>query len=132
MRFWDLFNLILDNLGRRKGRVALTAIGVVIGTAAVVVLISLALGLQKSATSQLYGISDLTRIDVYPGMEDSSGQNVMVMGGGGGSGSSQGMKMLTPQVITDIEAIPGVKFAIPHDYLWSGGKMKYGKLEGWS
>jgi putative ABC transport system permease protein len=25
-----------------------------------------------------------------------------------------------------------VKFAIPHDYLWSGGMMKYGKLEGWS
>ncbi len=129
MRFWDLFSLILDNLGRRKGRVALTAIGVVIGTAAVVVLISLALGLQKSATSQLYGISDLTRIDVYPGMEDSSGKDVMIMGGGG---SSQGMKLLTPQVISDIEAIPGVKFAIPHDYLWSGGMMKYGKLEGWS
>ncbi|MEN6435908.1 MAG: ABC transporter permease [Anaerolineaceae bacterium] len=132
MRFWDLFNLIIDNLSRRKGRVVLTAIGVVIGTAAVVVLISLALGLQKSATSQLYGISDLTRIEVYPGMEDSGGKAVAVMaGGGGGGGFTQG-KILTSQVITDIEAIPGVKFVIPNDYLWSGGMLKYGKLEGWS
>ena len=45
MKFWDLLSLIRDNLGRRKGRVALTAVGVVIGTAAVVVLVSLAVGL---------------------------------------------------------------------------------------
>ncbi|MBI3162515.1 MAG: ABC transporter permease, partial [Chloroflexi bacterium] len=52
MKFLDLLRLIIGNLGRRKGRVALTAIGVVIGTAAVVILVSLAIGLQKSATDQ--------------------------------------------------------------------------------
>ena len=36
MGLLDLISLVLDNLGRRKARVALTAIGVVIGTAAVV------------------------------------------------------------------------------------------------
>ena len=41
MRIIDLLALIAENLGRRKARVALTAIGVVIGTAAVVVLVSL-------------------------------------------------------------------------------------------
>ena len=41
MRFFDLLSLIIDNLGRRKGRVVLTAIGVVIGTASVVILVSL-------------------------------------------------------------------------------------------
>ncbi len=51
MRFLDLVKLIFDNLGRRKGRVALTAIGVVIGTASVILLVSLAIGLQRSATS---------------------------------------------------------------------------------
>ena len=44
MRFWDLISLITENLGRRKGRVSMTAIGVVIGTAAVVLLVSLASG----------------------------------------------------------------------------------------
>jgi len=78
MRFWDQLGLILYNLSRRKGRVALTAVGVIIGTAAVVVLVSLAVGLQKNATSQLYGISDLTNIEVYPGYQ--------MEGGGGGPG----------------------------------------------
>ncbi|HNY83551.1 MAG TPA: ABC transporter permease, partial [Anaerolineaceae bacterium] len=60
MRFSDLISLIIDNLGRRKGRVVLTAIGVVIGTAAVVTLVSLGAGLQKNATNSLWGISDLS------------------------------------------------------------------------
>ncbi|MBK9208168.1 MAG: ABC transporter permease [Anaerolineales bacterium] len=60
MKFFDLLRLVLGNLSRRKARVALTAIGVVIGTAAVVILVSLGIGLQKSATDQLYGIGDLT------------------------------------------------------------------------
>ena len=71
MKTLDLLRLIFGNLNRRKGRVALTAIGVVIGTAAVVVLVSLAIGLQRSANEQLYGIGDLTQIQVMPayGME---------------------------------------------------------------
>ena len=84
MKPLDLLRLIFGNLNRRKGRVALTAIGVVIGTAAVVVLVSLAIGLQRSANEQLYGIGDLTQIQVMPayGMEGMG--PVMISGGGGG------------------------------------------------
>mgnify|MGYP001768091229 CR=1 FL=1 len=53
MRFFDLVSLIAYNLSRRKGRVALTAIGVVIGTAAVVLLVALASGLQRNARALL-------------------------------------------------------------------------------
>ena len=53
MKLFDTLRLIFGNLNRRKGRVALTAIGVVIGTAAVVILVSLAIGLQKNANQQL-------------------------------------------------------------------------------
>ena len=62
MRFIDLISLIIDNLSRRKGRVVLTAIGVVIGTAAVVTLVSLGAGLQQNATNSLWGINDLASI----------------------------------------------------------------------
>ena len=55
MKVLDLIRLIAGNLNRRKARVGLTAIGVVIGTAAVVILVSLAIGLQKNANEQLYG-----------------------------------------------------------------------------
>ncbi len=133
MRFPDLVGLILYNLNRRKGRVGLTAIGVIIGTAAVVVLVSLAVGLQKNATSQLYGISDLTNIEVYPGynMEGGSRGVAMAQKVGGGGPQEANIKLLTPATIKDIEAIPGVKQVITQDYLQMGLDMVYGKLHAY-
>jgi putative ABC transport system permease protein len=126
MRIWDLFSLILYNLNRRKGRVVLTAIGVVIGTAAVVILVSLANGLQRSATNQLGGMSDLTVIQVYPRYED---MGPMPMNGKG-SGPSQ-MKLLTENYLNDIRSIPGVSAVIPKDYLRAMGIVKVGRLENY-
>ena len=134
MRFWDQVGLILYNLSRRKGRVALTAVGVIIGTAAVVVLVSLAEGLQKNATSQLYGISDLTNIEVYPGyqMEGGGGGPGVAVAIEPGSGKGEGsVKMLTPATLSDIEAIPGVKQVIAQDWLQTGMDMVYGKLHSY-
>lgn len=128
MRFFDLVGLILYNLSRRKGRVVLTAVGVIIGTAAVVVLVSLAVGLQKNATSQLWGINDLTNIEVYPGY--SMVEAPVVKGGGGGGGDS-GVKLLTPATIDEIKAIPGVKQVIVQDYLQTGMDIVYGKLHAY-
>ncbi len=133
MRFWDLVSLIMENLSRRKGRVALTAIGVVIGTAAVVLLVSLASGLQKSATSNLYGINDLSRIEVYPNYGEGPMMAVKVGGGGGGDfGSTITAKLLTPTALQEIAQIPGVSQVIPRDYLYGGGMIKVGKLETWA
>lgn len=132
MRFIDLIQLVGYNLGRRKGRVLLTAIGVVIGTAAVVVLVSLAVGLQKNATQQLWGINDLTSIEVYPGYSEMSVSAVKMGGGGGGGGSSDGMVYLTPAAISEIEALPDVKLVVREDYLNAAMELKYGKLVGYS
>ena len=132
MRFWDLINLISENLRRRKGRVFLTAIGVVIGTAAVVLLVSLATGLQKSATSNLWGISDLSRIEVYPNYgEGMYVEAVSVGGGGGGPAAPTTAKLLTPTVLDEISQIPGVKSVIPRDYLYGQGVIQFGKFETW-
>ncbi len=62
-----MLRLILSNLNRMRGRVAMTAIGVIIGTTAVILLISLAVGLQNSTRSQLDSFGDLTVITVFPG-----------------------------------------------------------------
>jgi putative ABC transport system permease protein len=132
LKFFDLLRLIFGNLGRRKARVALTAIGVVIGTAAVVVLVSLAIGLQKNANEQLYGIGDLTQIQVSP----SYGEGAMMVGpgGGGGGGGSlpQQTALLTNQALDEIRSIPGVEWVIPREYLMAGGLVKFQKLEGWT
>src|SRR5512138_796701 len=131
MKFLDLIRLIFGNLSRRKARVALTAIGVVIGTAAVVILVSLAIGLQKNANEQLYGIGDLTQIQVSPAYDM---QGPMMGGGGGGmvvtSGEPQAARLLTNSALDEIRAIPGVASVIPREYLMTGVIVKYQKLEG--
>src|SRR5512138_1335365 len=129
MKFFDLLRLIFGNLSRRKARVALTAIGVVIGTAAVVILVSLASGLQKSATEQLYGIGDLSQIQVMPTYGGEGGPVMMGGGGGGVATESQQQALLTNFALEDLRAIPGVESVIPRDYLMAGGMIKYQKLE---
>jgi putative ABC transport system permease protein len=130
MKPFDLLRLIFGNLSRRKARVALTAIGVVIGTAAVVILVSLAIGLQKNANEQLYGIGDLTQIQVNP----TYGGEVMMGGGGGGGaapvkGQPQQTAVLNNAALEDLRAIPGVEWVIPRDFLQAGAMFKYQKLE---
>ena len=133
MKFLDLLRLITGNLNRRKARVALTAIGVVIGTAAVVILVSLAIGLQKNANEQLYGIGDLTLIQVSPSYGEGGmmmGGGGFAMGGGGGGGSQTDLPKLTNSALDDIRAIPGVVAVIPQEYFYSMMVMKYQRLEG--
>jgi putative ABC transport system permease protein len=126
MTFFDLFSLILENLGRRKARVALTAIGVVIGTAAVVVLVSLAIGLQQNATQQLYGIGDLTQIMVWPNYGEYSPVEK------GGSSQPQQPKLLTDKALQEIAAIPGVAAVVPRDYFYGYGMVYVDRLETWA
>jgi len=132
MGLFDLISLIADNLGRRKARVALTAIGVIIGTAAVVVLVSLAIGLQKNATQQLYGIGDLTQIQVYPNYENVMEVSVVRGGGGGGGGGKSGpavQTLITNDTIDQLSAIPGVKAVIARDYIQGAAMLKYNRME---
>src|SRR5687768_13072807 len=115
MKLLDLVRLIFGNLSRRKARVALTAIGVVIGTAAVVILVSLAIGLQRNANEQLYGIGDLTQIQVSPAyemMEGGGGMVVSVSGGMGMPGEPQPARLLTNSALDELRAIPGVASVI--------------------
>jgi putative ABC transport system permease protein len=130
MRFFDLVALIFDNLSRRKGRVLLTAMGVVIGTASVVLLVSLANGMQKSAQRSLSGIGDLTLIYVYPNYGGEPGGPVMMEKSGGPGASSQA-KLLTTQTIAELAAIPGVAKVIPREYLQGWTLINFGKLETW-
>jgi len=126
MGFFDLAALIIDNLSRRKARVALTAIGVVIGTAAVVVLVSLAIGLQQNATQSLYGIGDLTQIQVYPTYGEFTESMGMV---GMASDSPTQTTLITNDTLEQFAAIPGVVAVIPRDYLYGNALLRYNRLE---
>ena len=128
MKFFDLVALIWSNLARRKGRVALTAIGVIIGTTAVVLLVSLGVGLQKNAESQLGGIGDLTRIVVYPGFTEGGGGVVIEAVPGGGM--PEQTAPLNDAALATIAALPGVTAVIPQDYFQAGATIKFNRLEG--
>ncbi len=65
MRLIDLLRMSASNLWRRKLRTFLTVLGVVIGTASIVVMISLGLGLSKSTMEQIQESGGLTTITVY-------------------------------------------------------------------
>lgn len=67
MKLSDQIGLSAKNLSRRKGRTALTVVGVVVGTCAVIVMISLGIAQNKSNEEMLANWGDLTQIQVYGG-----------------------------------------------------------------
>ena len=130
MKFFDLFGLVIDNLGRRKGRVALTAVGVIIGTAAVVLLVSLAIVFQQDTNTRLGNIADLTNIYVNPNYGGMMmGPGGMVMPGEGGQEQPK-PTLLTTQALKELAEIPGVQQVIPREYLQGGFTLTYGRLMG--
>ena len=69
MRLYDLFKLALSNLKRRKTRTFLTILGVVIGTASIVVMVSLGLGMSQMMMESYKNEGSLTMIRVYESYE---------------------------------------------------------------
>jgi putative ABC transport system permease protein len=130
MNFIDLLALILENLSRRKARVALTAVGVVIGTAAVVLLVSLGIGLQKNATDQLFGIGDLTQIQVMPNFGEGPGPVVLETRPSGRGQPPSNQKLITDDSLKELAALPGVESVIPRDFLQGGAQLDFGRLQG--
>ena len=77
----DMIDMALRNLWKRRLRTALTVLGVVIGTASIVVMVSIGIGMKKGFASQLENWGSLQVIDVYPsgGMEyDKETGNVVI------------------------------------------------------
>ena len=75
MKLFDLIDLCFRNLTRRKVRTLLTIIGVVVGTCAIVVMISLGIGMKESQEQALAQMGDLKLIRVYN--YNSGTQNIL-------------------------------------------------------
>ena len=86
MKTTDIFGYSFSAIKLRKLRAALTTLGVVIGIAAIVALLSITQGLQATLTKELnQGLSANTLI-VTPGSNFLSGGGPNAGGGGGGFG----------------------------------------------
>jgi len=136
MSLLDLLGTVWANLNRMRGRVVLTAFGVVIGTAAVIMLVSLGVGLQRSATGSLGDIANLKQINVMPQYGGFEGEVVIAPIGGNtkvvrrGGASSDQPQGLTEKALEDLRAIPGVAAVVPIDDLQGAYQLKYQRALG--
>ncbi|MDW7991436.1 MAG: FtsX-like permease family protein [Anaerolineae bacterium] len=121
MAFLDLLRLVRANLARMKGRVAMTAIGVVIGTAAIVVLISLASGLRQSAVRDLSSIGPLTDISVFS-------RRVLAPFGAPTGGQEP---VLNDRTLDKFRRLPGVVAVTPREPLDVPVTLRLNRLSGW-
>lgn len=73
MKKSDLFLMAIQNLKNRKTRTRLTVIGVIIGTCAIVIMVSIGIGIDKTVTSQYESNSTLSKITVYGIADETEG-----------------------------------------------------------
>ena len=126
MRFIDLLRMSVSNLWRRKLRTFLTVLGVIIGTASIVVMISLGLGLSKSTMEQIEQSGGLTTITVNEG----SGVTYVSAGVAVAESSStdENAGKITDSTAESIMAIPHVEVVSP--VLTFNPILKVGAYEG--
>ena len=133
----DLLPLVLNNLRRRKGRVALTALGVVIGVAAILVLISLGAGLQRLSTEFTSG-SALTEIHFNPHVDYKIVQGAELDGMAAEAPPGRCGSILDTMPVVDaamrerMDALPGVTWVGVYETLLGTAEIEYGKLRGYS
>jgi len=102
MKTYDILKLSLSHVRKSKMRSWLTIIGIVIGVAAIVAIISIGDGLQASVQKSLGSLgADL--ITVSPGYSRATG-----MGPGQGSGGGVSTVNLTDKDLNVIKQVPGV------------------------
>lgn len=95
MRLFDLISMTTRNLLRRKARTLLTMTGVIVGTCAIVVMISLGLAMTQAMEESLAQMGDLTQITI---------QNY---------GASEDSPKLNDEMLTQISGLDGVVAVTP-------------------
>ncbi len=115
MRIFDVIAMCFRNLFRRRVRTLLTVTGVVIGTCAIIVTISLGVGMDAAQTAMLEEMMDLTIIEVY---------------NFGGNPNDKQQTKLDDEMLKTIAKAEHVAAVTPIFDLWSGQiKLYSGKYE---
>ena len=124
MSFLDILNLALRNLRQAKLRFSLTTMGVIVGVAVIVTMVSFGLGLQRNMLSRFRALDLFNEIRVFgksvfsmavAGVEPNSrrDENPAERRGGGFRPDRSPTRILDDAAIAEIAAIPGVAYAEP-------------------
>lgn len=133
----ELLRLVVSNLLRMKARVLMTAAGVLIGTAAIIILISLGAGLQKAVIGSMTSVGELTEMRVMPSMAPA-GRSVRVVVAGASVAATQAgawsaeESSLTDDVLDELRELPGVVAVTPILYLNGAANLRMGRYETWA
>lgn len=115
MKKSDLFLMALRNLRNRKTRTKLTVIGVVIGTCAIVIMVSIGIGIDKMITAQYQADSSLNKITVYgTDSEPDEGETALPF---------------NDKAVEYIKSIENVKMVVPSIYIGDSVVVSRGKYK---
>jgi putative ABC transport system permease protein len=107
---YELGRLAVSNLLRARARLAMTAGGVLVGTAAVVLLVAITIGLQQAAERGIGQSGALTEISVSVAWDRG--------------GVTDELPQLTPAAVQAFWRIPGVQVVIPILFYQSWGEIR--------
>lgn len=109
MNWMDLLRMSGSSLKRRKLRTFLTVLGVVIGTASIVVMISLGLGMQQSLYRQVEESGGLTTVTVTGANAGNSSMHFS----GSGQEQEESTKFVTDRLLKELEQLEHVNAVSP-------------------
>ena len=115
MSLKDMLTTAFLNLWRRKMRAFLTVLGMVIGVASIVVMVSLGIGIKQATIESFAGTGSLTTIRV-------SSWSYVSTGNGGGSSRQ---KKLDKKAMAEFKKITGVEAVMP--LIETYGMLKSGR-----
>lgn len=99
MKIWELLKVAFDALLSNKLRSFLTMLGVVIGVASVILLVSIGQGVSQSVTSEIEGLG-ANLLNIIPGRVD------MGPGGRGGEAFIRFKAGIAEKLVKDIKELP--------------------------
>src|SRR5829696_76859 len=134
MSFFDILHLSLRNLRQAKLRAILTTMGVIVGVAVIVTMVSFGLGLQGNMLARFKALDFFNEIQVFgQGLSNLAGLDRPARRDEGERGNARQRANRTPTRILDdagikeISAIPGVAYVEPNvnfgAYVRSNGKL---------
>jgi putative ABC transport system permease protein len=113
----ELIQLAFGNLMRARARLIMTAGGVLVGTAAVILLVALTIGLQTAAEAGIGNNATLTEMDVYPAWNPNI--------------PYEELPQLNIDAVRAFRRIPNVVAVIPSANLNGGGELIAGDYNGY-
>ncbi|MEH7253713.1 ABC transporter permease [Neobacillus niacini] len=117
MNIWESFKIALSSIWNHKIRSILTMLGIIIGVAAVIIIVAIGQGTKKQMTDELFA-TDKNAIQIYYEYMPPEGE--------------EGMFWQEPELTTDdvqvLAEVPGIKAVLATNQGW--GMMRHDEVQG--